>query len=90
MDDALHRFHTFKDELLLGRARKEAKVKANGLRIERLKKPTVNEKSKAETSTLSKKQRVMNPWRYFISYEIDVSNELDAYLDYLKIHMMSH
>jgi hypothetical protein len=32
MQDALHRFHTFKDVLLLGRAGKKAKAKANALR----------------------------------------------------------
>ena len=31
MEDALHRFHTFKDVFLLGRAGKKAKCKANAL-----------------------------------------------------------
>jgi hypothetical protein len=38
MVDALHRFHTFKDVFLLGRAGKKAKAKANALRMELVKK----------------------------------------------------
>jgi hypothetical protein len=34
MQDALHRFHTFKDIFLLGGASKEAKAKANTLGID--------------------------------------------------------
>ena len=37
MEDALHRFHTFKDDFLLGRAGKTAKAKANALRTELVK-----------------------------------------------------
>jgi hypothetical protein len=38
MEDALRRFHTFKDVFLLGRAGKKAKAKANALRTDFLKK----------------------------------------------------
>jgi len=38
MEDALHRFHTFKDVLSLGRAINKAKTKANALRTELVKK----------------------------------------------------
>jgi len=37
LEDALHRFHTFKDVFLLGRASKKAKIKANPLRTELVK-----------------------------------------------------
>jgi hypothetical protein len=38
MEDALHRFHNFKDVFLLGQAGKKAKAKANTLRTEIVKK----------------------------------------------------
>ena len=38
MQDALYRFHTFKDVFLLGRAGKKVKAKGNALRTELLKK----------------------------------------------------
>jgi len=43
MENTLHRFHTFKDVFLLGRAGKKAKAKANTLRTELVKKRKVNE-----------------------------------------------
>jgi hypothetical protein len=61
MEDALCRFHTFKDVFLLGRAGKQAKAKANALRTELVKKRKVDEESNAETWTPSKKRRKMKP-----------------------------
>jgi len=90
MEDALHRFHTFKDVFLLGRASKKAKAKANALRMELVKKRMVNEETNAETWTQSKKRREMNAWQDYISHEIDVSKELDADFNFPKIHLMSH
>jgi len=54
MEDALHRFHTFKDIFLLGRAGKMAKVKDNALRTELMKKRKVDKETNAETWTPSK------------------------------------
>jgi hypothetical protein len=71
-EDALCRFHTFKDVFLLRGAGKKAKAKANALRTELLKKRKVDEETNAETWTLSKKRREMNTWRDYISHEIDV------------------
>jgi hypothetical protein len=90
MEDALHRFHTFKDIFLLRRAGKNAKGKANTLRTELVKKRKVDEETNAETWTPSKKRREMNAWRDYISDEIDVSKELDADFHFPGIHMMSH
>jgi len=44
MEDALHRFDTFKDVFLLGQAGKNAKAKANALRTELVKKQIVDGK----------------------------------------------
>ena len=90
MEDALHRFHTFKDVFLLGRAGKKAKAKGNALRTELVKKRKVDEETNAEPWTQSKKRREMNAWRDYISHEIDVSKELDADFNFPKIHLMSH
>jgi len=90
MEDALHRFHIFKDVFLLGRAGKEAKAKANALRTELVKKRKVDEETNAETWMPSKKRREMNAWRDYISHEIDISKELDANFNFPKIHLMSH
>jgi len=90
MEDALRHFHTFKDVLLLGRAGKQAKAKANALRTELVKKPKVDEETNAETWTPSKKRREMNAWRDYISHEIDISKELDADFNFPKIHLISH
>jgi len=54
MEDALHRFHRFKEEFLLGRAGKKAKAKANALRTELLKKQKVDKETNAETWMPSK------------------------------------
>jgi hypothetical protein len=90
MEEALHRFHTFKDVFLLGRAGNKVKAKANALRTELVNKRKVDEETNAETWTLSKKRCKMNAWRDYIGYEIDISNELDADFNFSKIHMMSH
>jgi len=90
MEDALHRFHTFKDVFLLKQAGKKAKAKANALRTELVKKRKVDGETKAETWTPSKKRRKMNAWWDYISQEIDVSKELDADYNFPKIHLMSH
>ena len=86
MEDALHRFHTFKDVFALGRASKRAKAKANALRTELVKKRKVDEEPNAETGTPSKKRREMNAWRDYISHEIDISKELEADFNCAKIH----
>jgi len=90
MEDALCHFHTLKDVFLLGRAGKKAKAKANALRTELVKKRKVDAEKNAETWTPSKKRREMNTWRNYISHEIHVSKELDADLNFPKIHLMSH
>jgi len=90
MEDALHRFHTFKDDFLLGRAGKLAKAIANALRTELVKKREVDEESNAKTWTPIKKQRKMNAWRDYISHLIDICKELDADFNLAKIHWMSH
>ena len=89
MEDASHRVHTFKDVSLLERAGKKAKAKANPLRTELVKKRKKDEKTNAETWTPSKKRGEMNAWWDYISHEIDISKELDADFNSLKIHLMS-
>jgi hypothetical protein len=90
MEDALHRFHTFKDVFLLGRASNKAKAKANALTTDLVKMRKVDEETNAETWTPSKKRREMNAWRDYISHEIDISKQLDADINFPKIHLMSH
>jgi len=43
-----------------------------------------------ETWTLSKKRRIMNDGQDDISHKMDVSKELDADFNFLKIYLMSH
>jgi len=90
MVEALHRFHTSKDVLLLGPAGKKVKAKSNALRTELVKKRKVDEKSNADTWTPSKMRGKMNGWWDYISHGIDNSKELDAYFNLPKIHLMSH
>jgi hypothetical protein len=85
MEDALHRFHTFKDVFLLWRAGEKAKVKANALRMELVKKRKVDDETYAETWTPSKKRREMDAWRDYISQEIDISKKLYAEFNFPKI-----
>jgi hypothetical protein len=74
MEDAMYRFHTFKDVFLLGPAGKKAKAKASTLRMELVKKQKVDEETNTETSTLSKKCHQMNTWGDHLSHKIDVFN----------------
>jgi len=90
MKDALHRFYTFKDVFLLGRAGNKAKAKANAMRIDLVKKRKVNEETNGETWTPSKKRREMNAWRDYIIHKIYILNELDVDFNFPKIHLMSH
>jgi len=90
MQGTLHRFHTLKDVLLLGRAGKMVKAKANAQRMELVKKWNVHEETDTETWTLSKKRHNMNTWRNYVSHERDVSKELDDDFNFLKIHLMFH
>jgi hypothetical protein len=90
MEDAVHRFHTFKDGFILGRGGKKEKAKANALRTELMKKRKVNEETNAETWTLTKKRHEMNTRLDYISHEIDMFKELHADFNFPKIHLMSH
>jgi len=58
--------------------------------MELVKKGKVDEETNAESWTPSMKQREMNAWRNYISHEIDISKELDAEINFPKIHLMSH
>jgi len=78
MEDTLHRFHTFKDFYLLGRAGKKAKAKGNALRTKVVKKRKVDNKTNDEPWTPSKKRREMNAWQDSLSDKRDVSKELDT------------
>jgi len=90
MEDALRRFHTFKDVFLLGQSCKEAKAKANALRMELVMKGKVDVETNAETSMPSKKRHEINAWQDYISHEIEVSNELDVDFNFPNIHQISH
>jgi len=89
MEDALNRFHTFKDVFLLGHAGKEEKAKANALRTELVKERKADEETNAETWMPSKKRREIKAWWNYISHKIDVSKELDADFNFPRIHLMS-
>ena len=52
--------------------------------------PKVYDETNAETRTLSRKRHKMNTWQDYISDEIDVSKELHADFNFLKINLMSH
>ena len=90
MHDALHRFHTIKDVLLLGRAGKKVKVKPNPLGSELMKKRNIEKETNAETWMLSKKRREMNPMWGYISYKIPVSKYLYVDLNVERIYLMSN
>jgi len=90
MEDTLHRFQTFNDVFLLGRAGQKAKAKANTLRMELVKKRKVDEETNDETWTPSKKQCDMNAWRDYITHKIYISKELDTDFNFPKIHLISH
>jgi hypothetical protein len=55
-----------------------------------MKKRKVEEETNIETWTLSKKRHEMNGWQDYISHEIDISKELDANFNLLKINLISH
>jgi len=90
MEDTSDGFHTFKGDLLLGRAGKEAKAKANALRTELVKKRKFDKERNADTLMPSKKRGGMYAWRDGISHEMDISKELDADFNLPKIHLMPH
>jgi hypothetical protein len=90
MEDALHRFHTFEYVFSLRRAGKTVKGKANTPRTELVKKQKIHKETNAATWMPSKKQCEMNAWWDYITHKIDISKELDADSNFLKIHLMSH
>jgi len=89
MQDAMCRFHTLKDVLIVGRASKEAKPEPNALRTELMKKRKVDDETNAETQNLYKQPGEMNTWREYIRMEINVSKESDANLNFPKSQLMS-
>jgi hypothetical protein len=90
MEDAFHRFHTFKDNFLLRHDGKKANPKPNTLRTKLLKKQKVDEETNAVTCQLSMMGREINTWRDYISHEIDVSKVLDAYFNFPMIHISNN
>jgi len=90
MEDALCRFHTFKDGVLPGQAGSKAKAKANTLRRELVNKWKVDEETNAESWMPCKRRRETNAWRDYICHGINVSKQLDADFSCLKIHFMFH
>jgi hypothetical protein len=88
--DTVHRFHTFKEVFLLGRAGKMGKAKAYALKRKLGKKLKVDEETNADTCKESQKWREMNAWREYISHEIDDAKELDADFNFPKILLTSH
>jgi len=50
----------------------------------------VDKETKADSWMPSKKWCGMNASRNYISHEIEISKELDADLNFPKIHLMSH
>jgi len=87
MEDALHRFRTFKDVFLLGRASKKAKAKANALRTELVKKRTVHKETNAESWMPFKMRREMNAWQDYISDKIAIAKAVDAESNVPRIHL---
>jgi hypothetical protein len=62
IEDALNRFHSVNDVVLLGRAGKQARAKANTLTTDPVKKRKLDKETKAETWPASKKCHEMNAW----------------------------
>jgi len=89
MEDAMRRFHNFKNVFILGRAGKKAKAKAKALRRELVKKRKVHKETKADSWTASKKWCEMNAWQDYISHKMDIPKELDADFNFPKIHLIS-
>lgn len=91
MDDALRRFHLYKDVFLLGRVTKKSAAKSRALRTELIKKRKAEEEDEeAAYWTPSKRQREKNAWRDYINHEVELSKEGDAHFNFPKIHLMSH
>jgi len=90
LQDALRRFHKFQDVFLLAQAGKIAKAKADSWSMEVVEMRMVDKETLGITWTLSKKWCKMNAWREYLSHEVDGSKELDAKLNFPKIHLMSH
>jgi len=88
MEDALCRYHTFKDVFSLRRSGKQAKAWATAPTTAPMKMRKVDEETNAEIWMLSKKRRKMNAWRDYISHQMDFSNELDADVNFPKINLM--
>jgi len=90
IEDALRRFHTYKNVILLGRAGQEAKPKPNAMRTELVKKWKVDEEINAQTWMPSKKRHKVKTWRDYIIHGIDVWKVRDADFNIPRIHLMSH
>jgi hypothetical protein len=90
MEDALHCVHICKDIVLLERAGKQVKAKANTWRAELVKKRKVDEERTAETWMSFTKRHEINAWQDYISRGIDTSKELNVHFNFPKIYLMSH
>jgi hypothetical protein len=89
MEEALHRFHTFKDVFLLGQPTNKAKPKANSLSTELIMERNVDNETNAESWTPSKTWQKMNASQNYICHKVDDSKEFNVDFDFLKIHLMS-
>jgi hypothetical protein len=78
MEDALHRFHTFKDVFVLGLAGKMVTATANPLRTELVKTRQVDYETNTEMLSPSKQQCEMNARSDYIIHVIDESKELES------------
>ena len=90
MEDALCRFHAFKDVFLLGRAGNDARAKASAVKTDLVKMGTVDWETNAETWKPSKKRHGMNAWRDYFSHEIVVTKESGADFNFSNVRLMSH
>jgi hypothetical protein len=90
MEDAFCCNLTFPDVFLLGRAGKQAKAKSNAVRMELVKKRSVDKKTHAEIWTPSTMLHKLNAWWDDMNNTIDVPKQLDADVNSPKIHLMSH
>jgi len=89
IDNTWHRFHTFNDVFILGRAGNNVKAKANAHRTELVHKRKVDEEINAETWAESTKRCKIPTGQDYISSEINISMGLNADINFPKIHMMS-
>jgi len=90
VEDAVDLFNTFIDILILEQASTKATAKASALKMELMKMRMVHKETNAAGLTLSKKWWEMNTLSDYISYVIDLSKELHADFNYLKIDVMCH